>query len=142
MVHHHTEVQDLLSVTANIALKFVKETFVVVELNQLGPYVVMNINGLDGFGFHINVPDLQSEIIPRYNVSPIRTELYIIDRGKDFSEKRLAFRVLFIIKLYRGMNIALNRDQCIQPTFRMIVTESRHAHVIQFDGSLATTVHE
>lgn len=58
VINDHTwSVQTfVLSITADIAFKLVKKTFLVVEIHELGPNVVVNIDNFNGLRVHVDIP--------------------------------------------------------------------------------------
>jgi hypothetical protein len=83
---------------AHGALKLVKDAVVLVKITQLGPEVVVDVNGLHGLALHIDVPNLQRHIISRENEAPISAEPDIRDGGYDLGEEGFGRRVLGLLE--------------------------------------------
>ena len=45
-------------------LKLVKDAIILVQRTQLGPQILVDSVGLNGLGLHVQVPDLDREIVP------------------------------------------------------------------------------
>ena len=67
----------ILVIAPPYALKFVENAVIFVEVTQLASQMVMNWNGLHGSGFHVNIPDLQREVITREDIASVVAELHI-----------------------------------------------------------------
>lgn len=52
-------------VAAECALEFVKDAIVFIQIAELLSEVVVNVDRLDGFVFHGNIPDFQRQIVAR-----------------------------------------------------------------------------
>lgn len=76
--------QDILSVSAESALKLVKDTIVLVEIAQLVTKVVVDVDCLDRSALHVDVPDLQRKVVARENVASILAELDVGNGRNDF----------------------------------------------------------
>jgi len=77
----------VLSITAECALKFVEDAVVLIQVAQLSAQVVVNLDRPDRSRVHVDVPDLEREIIPREHVSPVVAELDVRYGGDDFGEE-------------------------------------------------------
>ena len=60
--------------------------------------MVVYRNGLDWFRLHVDVPDLQRQIVSREDVPSIMTELDVRDRRDDFGEEGSVSGVLFFLE--------------------------------------------
>lgn len=78
---------NLLVVTTPHALKLVEDAVVLVQVAQLASKMVVNRNGLQWPVLHVDVPDLQIEVVARQDVSSIVAELDIRDGRDDFGEE-------------------------------------------------------
>jgi hypothetical protein len=65
----------ILVISAPYAFELVENAVIFVEVTKFASQMVMDWNGLDGPGFHVNIPDLQREIITRENIATVVTEL-------------------------------------------------------------------
>lgn len=88
----------VLSIAAEGALKLVKDAVVLVEVAQLVAEMIVDVDGLDGSALHVDVPDLQCEVVTRENVASILAELDIRDRRNNFREERLVAGIFFLLK--------------------------------------------
>ena len=61
----------LLAVPAESALKLVEDAVILVQVAQLAPKVVVNVDLLDRCLLVTNIPDLEREVIARENVVAI-----------------------------------------------------------------------
>ena len=77
----------VLSITAERALKFVEDTVVLIQVAQLSAKVIVNLDRPNRSRVHVDVPDLEREIIPREHVSPILAELDVRYGGDNFGEE-------------------------------------------------------
>ena len=49
-------------------LELVKDAIILIQRTQLGPQILVDSVGLNGLGLHVQVPDLDGEIVPAINV--------------------------------------------------------------------------
>jgi len=59
---------------------------------------VVDVERLDRLVFHVNVPDLECQIVARENVASITAEFDVRNRRCDLREERLVRGVLFLLK--------------------------------------------
>jgi len=85
----------------------------------------MDANGFDRFCFHVQIPDLEGQIVAGKDVSSVATEFDVRNRGDDFRKERFRTGIFFLFK-----HFCRRIAKCSAP------------HVAKFDASLATTVHE
>ena len=78
---------NALVVTAPCALELVEYAIVLVQVAELASQVVVYRNGLDRFRLHVDVPDLQGQVVARQDVPPVVAELDVRDRRDDFGEE-------------------------------------------------------
>ena len=116
---------SLPAVTAEVAFKLVEDKVAFVQIAQLGTQVLVDLNGLHRLAFHVNIPNLESQIVAGKDVAAITTELTITDGGNNFREERTSRRVLRLLEV-----------------FGMLVTKRVLSGIVQLDGSLAATIHE
>ena len=58
----------------------------------------------DWLAFHIDIPDLDGEVVAAEDVSTIMREADIRDRGDDFREEGARRRVFLLFKLCKGIS--------------------------------------
>jgi hypothetical protein len=66
--------QYILVISAPYTFKLVENAVIFVEVTKFASQMVMDWNGLDRSGFHVDIPDLQREIVTRENISTVVTE--------------------------------------------------------------------
>lgn len=74
----------VLSVTAECALKLVKDAVILVEIAELVAQMIVNVDRLDWSALHVDIPDLERQVIARENIASILAEFHIRDRRNDF----------------------------------------------------------
>mmetsp|Transcript_68581 Transcript_68581/g.161220 ORF Transcript_68581/g.161220 Transcript_68581/m.161220 type:complete len:236 (+) Transcript_68581:111-818(+) len=84
------------SIAVEVALEFVKNGVVLIEVAKARPKLFMDVDGLDGASLHVDVPELERHVISRQNVSTILRELDVRNGRDDLREKR-AFRRVFLL---------------------------------------------
>jgi len=114
---------QMRTVGRETTFKLVEDAVVFVEVAQLRTEMVMDLDRSKWMAVHIHIPDLESEVVAREDVAAVRRESDIRNGGDDFGEERLVAGVLF---LFEGLGVR--------------VTESRLAHVTQFDDALAAAI--
>jgi hypothetical protein len=58
----------------------------------------MNINGLYRLVIHVDIPNLQCQVISRKDISTIMTKVDIRDRRDDLGKERTVGRILSFLK--------------------------------------------
>ena len=58
----------------------------------------MDLEGLHRLVLHVDVPNLDGEVVARHDVAPTIAEAHVRDGRDDFREERLVRRVLFLFK--------------------------------------------
>jgi len=58
----------------------------------------MDANGFDWFGFHVQVPNLEGQIVTRENVSAVATEFDVRNGRDDFGKERLGAGVFLLFE--------------------------------------------
>ena len=81
------KVRYVLSITAECAFKFVEDAIVLIQVAQLSAQVIVNLDCPDRSRVHVDVPDLEREIISREHVSPVVAELDVRYGGDNFGEE-------------------------------------------------------
>ena len=69
------------------ALELVKDAIVFVQITQLPPQMVMDRNRFHRPRVHIDIPNLEGEVVPRQDVPPVVTELDVRDRRNDLGKE-------------------------------------------------------
>ena len=70
----------VLVISTPNAFKLVENTVIFVQVTKFASQMVMDWNGLDRSGLHVDIPDLQREIITRENIATVATELDVRNR--------------------------------------------------------------
>ena len=78
---------NLLVVTTPHAFKLVEDAVVLVQVAQLASKMVVDGDGFQWPVLHVDVPDLQVEVVARQDVSSIMAELDIRDGRDDLREE-------------------------------------------------------
>lgn len=86
-----------LIVPAPRALELVEDAVVLVQITQLPAEVVVDRDRLDRLAVHVDVPDLEREVVAREDVPPVVAELDVRDRRDDLGEER-AVRVFLLFE--------------------------------------------
>ena len=68
--------------------------------------MIMYRDRLHGPIFHVDVPDLERQIVPREDVSTVVAELDIRDRGYDFGEERSSRGIFLFFEAYRAVKVS------------------------------------
>lgn len=68
-------------------LELVEDTIVLVQIAEFPPQMIMYRDRLDRSRLHVDIPDLEVEVVPREDVPPIATELDVRDRRDDLREE-------------------------------------------------------
>ena len=105
--------QDHPRVRRHLQVEFVKNTFVLVDLAELGVEVLGDVERLDGLRIIAHVPDVHGQVVAREEVIVARgRELRHADRVDDLGEEVLARRV--ILKLdFHGVAAELRRHAVV-----------------------------
>ena len=69
------------------ALKLVEDAIILVQITQLSPQMVMNRDRLHRPRVHVDVPDLERQVVPRQDIPPVMAELDVRDRRNDLGEE-------------------------------------------------------
>ena len=78
---------DVLRITREDDLEFIEDTVVFVCVAQTRPEVFVDRNGLHGLPLHVDIPNLNRQVISGNNVSTVIREANIGDRRNDFGEE-------------------------------------------------------
>lgn len=78
---------DVLRVAREDNLEFIEDTVVFVRVAETRPEMFVDRNGLHGLPLHVDIPDLNRQIISGNDVSTVIREADIGDRGNDFGEE-------------------------------------------------------
>ena len=70
---------DVLVITSPHTFEFVEDAIVLVQIAELPAKVVVDWNRLERSVLHVDVPDLQVEVVARQDVPAVMTELDIRD---------------------------------------------------------------
>ena len=92
----------VLSITAKRALKFVENAIVLIQVAQLSAQVIVNLDSPDRSRVHVDVPDLEREIVSREHVSPVVAELDVRYRGDNFGEEGSVRGVFLFFEFYHN----------------------------------------
>jgi len=65
----------VLAVGRDDALKLVENAVVFVQVAQLGPQVLVDLNRLHRPRLHLDVPNLERQVVARHNIASVRGEL-------------------------------------------------------------------
>jgi len=85
-----------------IAFEFVEDAIVFVEIAQLGAEIVVDADGLDRLRLHVQIPDLEREIVTRQDVSAVSAEFDVRNRGDDLREEGFGAGILFLLENFGG----------------------------------------
>lgn len=80
---------DGASVVADMTLKFVENTVVLVQVTELGTQMVVDVDGLDRLALHCDVPDLQGQVVSGDDISSVSAKLTIGNGRDDFRKEGL-----------------------------------------------------
>lgn len=75
MRHDRRHYGDSLVFPAPNTLELVEDTVVLIQIAKLPPQVVVNWNRLHWLALHVDVPDLEVQVVARQDVSTIVAEL-------------------------------------------------------------------
>lgn len=78
---------DILGVTGEGYLELVEDAVVLVGVAESGAEVLMDGNGLHRLSLHINIPDLDGEVVAGEDVAAVVAEADVRDGGDDFREE-------------------------------------------------------
>jgi len=113
------------SITTKAAFELVENQIVLVQITQLGSEVLVNLDGLHRLALHVDVPQLEGEVVTRENVTAVSTELTVADGGNDLGEERASRGVFRLFKV-----------------FGVLITQGILSSIVQLDGTLTATVHK
>ena len=110
----------------------------------------MHLVRLDGLRVHVNVPDLDGEVVARHQIAPVVAELDVGNTGNDLGEETAVERVFRLFEHYntktsdtQTANSYLRQDnRTSQRTFGMVITQRLLSHITQADRALAAAVDE
>jgi hypothetical protein len=74
--------RNILVITSPDTLKLVEDAVILVQIAQLSSQMIVNGDRLHWPRFHIDVPNLQREVVTREDVSSITTEFHVRN-GRD-----------------------------------------------------------
>ena len=89
--------RDSLSIPTESTFELVEDAVVLVQIAQLRPQMIVDVDRLDRPRLHVDVPDSQREVIPGKNISTILGEFDVRDGGDDFGEEGLVGRIFFLL---------------------------------------------
>lgn len=69
----------VLVVPTPCALELVKDAVILIQIAQLPAQVIVDRDGLEGLRLHVDVPDLERQVVTRENVPPVTTEFHVRD---------------------------------------------------------------
>lgn len=116
---------DVPAIATQVAFKLVENEVALIEVAQFRTQMLVDLDGLHGLALHVDIPNLQGQIVTGEDVSSVAAELTITDGGNNFREERTRRGVLRLLEI-----------------FGVLVTKRVLSGVVQLDGSLAATVHE
>lgn len=108
------------AIAAKHGLKLVKDAVVLVEVTKLGTQVVVHGNDAKRLAFHVDVPDLDGQVVARDDIPTVPRKAHVRNRRNDLGEKRLVCWVLGLLK-----------------DFGRLVAQGLLAHVGHLDRALA-----
>ena len=77
----------ILRVAREHDLELVEDAVVLVGVAESGAEVLMDGNGLHRLSLHINIPDLDGEVVAGEDVAAVMAEADVRDGGDDFREE-------------------------------------------------------
>ena len=116
---------EMRTVGGEDTLKLVKDAVIFVQVAEFGAKMIVDLDGADGVTIHVDIPELEGEIIARKDVASIRREFDIRDGGDDLGEEGFAIRVFLLLE---GLSI--------------VVAQGGLASVAELDNTLAGAEHE
>jgi hypothetical protein len=87
-----------LVISTPYTLKLIEDTVVLIQVAKFPAEVIMDGNGLHRARLHVDVPDLEGEIVARQDIPPIVTELDIRYRRYDLREERAGCWILLFLE--------------------------------------------
>ena len=90
--------QHVPVVTTPCALKFIEYAVVFVEGAELAPKVFVHLVSLDRLRVHVQIPDLQRQIISWQHVTAVVTEFDVGYAGDDLGKEATIGRILRLFK--------------------------------------------
>mmetsp|Transcript_20917 Transcript_20917/g.45862 ORF Transcript_20917/g.45862 Transcript_20917/m.45862 type:complete len:219 (-) Transcript_20917:1134-1790(-) len=115
----------ILTIAADSALKLVKDGVIFVEVAQLCAQVLVYFESLDRRGLHVNIPQLECQVVTAEDVPPPSAKLDVANRCNNLREEVAATRRLLLLE-----------------ELRVLVTQRRCAHVRQTNIALAAAIRE
>ena len=79
-------------------LELIEDTVILVECTQLAAEVVVDLVSLDWLRLHVQVPDLDGQVVARHHVAPSVAEPHIRDARDDLWEEAPICRVLRLLE--------------------------------------------
>ena len=67
----------ILSVAAECALKLIKDAVILIKITQLVAQMIVDIDSLNRSALHVDIPNLECQVIARENVTSVLAELHI-----------------------------------------------------------------
>jgi hypothetical protein len=139
-----TSRHDVLGVTREHHFELVKDTVILVRVAESRPKMFVYGYCLDGLPLHVDIPNLDCQIVTGQDVAPIIRESDIRDGRYDFRKERTRGRVLLLFK-HLGYTVSKclpNWAQWVRCTLSMLVAECALSHVGQLNCSLRAGIHE
>jgi hypothetical protein len=78
---------DILGVAGEGHLEFVKDAVVLVGVAKSRTEVLMDGNGLHGLSLHVDIPDLDGEVVSGKDVTTVVAEADVGDGRNDLGEE-------------------------------------------------------
>ncbi|KAI3479668.1 hypothetical protein L1887_58289 [Cichorium endivia] len=125
--------QHLLAIGSPQRLELVKDAVVLVQVAQLGAQMVVDGDRLDRLVVHVDVPDLEREVVARQDVASVAAELDVGYAADDLAEERLGRRILLLLKLL-GVRIAQRR--VVRTDIRLAIRVDRDRVDVQKVGGV------
>ena len=89
---------DVRAVVVDATLEFVENGVILVQIAQFGTETLSNVDDCHGCLFHVQIPQLQGEVVSREEVPTVSTKFDIADAGYDFGEETFLLRWLWKLK--------------------------------------------
>lgn len=91
-----------LVIAAPHTLKLVKDAVVLVKVAELPPEVVVNGDRLDRARIHVDVPNLERQVVTREDIAPVVGELDVRDGRDNLGKEGPVCRILFLLEAWMG----------------------------------------
>lgn len=133
--------RNLLVIVANGAFKLVKDVLVLVEAAELVAQILVDVVSLHWLLVHIQVPDLNREVVTRHHVAAVLGKLEIRHQRDELREEGRTV----LVHLFKDCD-KWKISKCVKIknnpslTLRILVTKSSSPHVAKLYGSLARRV--